>query len=630
MGLVLRIRVVSRILGQALGDDVALQRDSLLVHFLAPALQVVVNPMHGFLLALAGQQLIQNVVPRGFRKLAPIPADDVKTFELLLEVLFVPIHDLQGGVLLLLQQHQAAEDGVDLDLQALVLLVHGGLDLLGRLHRLPVVLRLRVHKHGIRVAVDDFQLQLLLHDGNGSLQRVSAPGGDEGREGLRVEPAVLEAQAAVHGVRRQLQGHLSDLEHLAAPRIALGLDCALHVPPRLNEAPQNLRQDALVQQSVGLVRLRQEFGFAAALRHELLVRPVDSREADVVLLDDRRVQAVEVQKHHEVVVQTDLGLEHEASAVGGLAAARAGAGRRRLRVLGVIEADGVLLLLRPALLREHVLPVRQHELSPVELVAKKHLIALCTLVLEGGVPTVAREVRQLLRQGQDLQGVRQPGHCEGVRESHLDQVCEGAGSVVILGQGLRLHGVHVCDAQVLAHESHEVVGTDLGQQVLRLQSDIADETPSRQAAPHPEASSPGALQVRDTVLWPAQATELLPTVHLQLVHPGGEDIEVEAVGAMPGDDVGVELVDLRQQRVEHRYFGLESLHAVPREHVVGVPGERPRRVESADRRPLAQAVAQVPVRLGRVGVEPGVQSARDGQGLVRLLGAALQGLHADA
>ena len=42
---------------------------------------------------------------------------------------------------------------------------------------------------------------------------------------------------------------------------------------------------------------------------------LDSGEADVVLLDDGRVQAVEVEQQHKLVVQAFLGLQHKAPGI---------------------------------------------------------------------------------------------------------------------------------------------------------------------------------------------------------------------------------------------------------------------------------------------------------------------------
>mmetsp|Transcript_63958 Transcript_63958/g.178946 ORF Transcript_63958/g.178946 Transcript_63958/m.178946 type:complete len:921 (+) Transcript_63958:439-3201(+) len=621
--LVLRVRVVLRGLRQALGDDVALEGHLVVVHLFGLRLQEVVRPMNGLFLALPAENPRKDLVPDALRELAPISPDDVQALELLLEDLVLPIDDLQRGVLLLLEQHQATEHGIDLDLQTLVLLVHRRLDLLGRLHRLPVVLRLGVHEHGVRVAVDDVKLQLLLHDGDRGLEGVATPSGDQSRERLRVEPAVLKAQAAVHGVRGQLQRHLPDLQHLQPPRITLRLDRALHVPPGLDEAAEDLWQDALVEGAVRLVRGGEEVRLAGALGDLRLVRPVDRGEADVVLLDDGGVQAVEIQEHHELVVQAGLWLQDQAAAVGRLPAPRPRGGGRRL--LGVVEACNRLRLSASL---PH-LAVGKHKLPLVELMAQEHLVALRSLVLQRRVPTVAREVGELLRQRQDLQRVRDARHAERLVEGDLGEVAEGSCRLVALGQRLRLHRLQALEAQVLAREGHEVVRPELRQQVLGLELDVADEAPRREAGAHPEAGAAAALEVRHAVLRPAQAAHLLPTLDVLAVQARRQHIQVEAVSAVRGDDVGVELLDLRDQGIEHSGLGGALHDAVLREDLLGVPGEGPR-VDAPHRRPLQHAVAEVPVGLGRVGVEPGVHRARNGHGLVRLLQAALHRLHADA
>ncbi len=52
---------------------------------------------------------------------------------------------------------------------------------------------------------------LRLGDVDGALERLAAHGGDEGGDGPREEAGVGEAQAAVHGVGRQLERLLPHL-----------------------------------------------------------------------------------------------------------------------------------------------------------------------------------------------------------------------------------------------------------------------------------------------------------------------------------------------------------------------------------------------------------------------------------
>mmetsp|Transcript_83678 Transcript_83678/g.249737 ORF Transcript_83678/g.249737 Transcript_83678/m.249737 type:complete len:283 (-) Transcript_83678:2881-3729(-) len=239
MGLVLRIWVVLRILCQTLRDDIALERHPLLVHLLGLFRQVVVHPVHGVLLALL-QHLGEHQLADLFCQPAPVAANNVKAFELPLERLLGPVHDLDCCVLLLLQQHQTGKHGIDLNFQPLVALVNGPLDVLRSLHGLVMIRSLRVDKDGIGVTIDNIQLQLLLHHGDRVLQRLPALGRDERSQRLRVEAAVLKAEAAVHGVGGELQRLLPDLERLQPLRVALRLDGGLDVPAALHKPAQHL------------------------------------------------------------------------------------------------------------------------------------------------------------------------------------------------------------------------------------------------------------------------------------------------------------------------------------------------------------------------------------------------------
>mmetsp|Transcript_12059 Transcript_12059/g.37735 ORF Transcript_12059/g.37735 Transcript_12059/m.37735 type:complete len:433 (+) Transcript_12059:905-2203(+) len=386
--LVLRIRVILRVLCQPLGDHVALHRHFLLVHLAALFREEIVHPLHRLFFALAAKHPPQDLVTNVLGQHAPVPTHDVQALELVRKLPRRPVHDLKRGVLLLLQEHQPAEDCIDLDLQTLVPLVHGPLDLLRGLHSLLVVLRLGVDEDGVRVAVDHVELELLLDDGDGVLQGLPALGRDERGQGLGVEAAVLEAEAAVHGVCGELQRHLPDLQRLLPLRVALRLHRGLDIPSALDEPPEDLRQHPVLEGAIGQVSLREEVGLRGAVAHLGLVWAVHGREADVVLLDDGGVEAVEVQEHHKVVVHAHLWLQDQASAVGCLAAARPRALPLLLLIRIVQARSSSRASLRTALPGKAALAVREHKLVLVELVAQEHLVALGPFVLERGVPEV--------------------------------------------------------------------------------------------------------------------------------------------------------------------------------------------------------------------------------------------------
>mmetsp|Transcript_3404 Transcript_3404/g.8032 ORF Transcript_3404/g.8032 Transcript_3404/m.8032 type:complete len:297 (-) Transcript_3404:2441-3331(-) len=296
MWLILGIRVVLRILGQALRNDVLLHGHLVFVHLFGLVAQKLVHPVNRlFLVGVPVQDAIQDCLTQLLGQFAPVAPHNVQTFELCLKRgLLTPADNLERGILLLLEQHQTGKHSVDLNLKPLVSLVHGALDLFPDLHGLLIVLCLRIHEDGVRVSIHHIQLQLLLHNRDRRLQGLSAFGRDQRCQRLCVEPAVLEAQAAVHGVGGELQRLLPNLQDLQNPRILLGLDGCLDLAPAIHQAPQHLRQDALFRHGVGRVGLRQKLGLVGRFSNLVLVGPIHRGEANVVLLDDGRVQTVEI------------------------------------------------------------------------------------------------------------------------------------------------------------------------------------------------------------------------------------------------------------------------------------------------------------------------------------------------
>lgn len=80
----------------------------------------------------------------------------------------------------------------------------------------------------------------------------------------------------------------------------------------LDQATNDLWQDTSLHDLSGRSRFRP---FALSV---LVTR--DSGPTDVVLLDERRVQAVEIQKKDKVVVEANFRVEHETTSVFGLLA----------------------------------------------------------------------------------------------------------------------------------------------------------------------------------------------------------------------------------------------------------------------------------------------------------------------
>mmetsp|Transcript_108511 Transcript_108511/g.306854 ORF Transcript_108511/g.306854 Transcript_108511/m.306854 type:complete len:299 (-) Transcript_108511:1007-1903(-) len=131
------------------------------------------------------------------------------------------------------------------------------------------------------------------------------------------------------------------------------------------------------------------------------------------------------------------------------------------------------------------------------------------------------------------------------------------------------------------------------------------------------------------LLVPAQPAQLLPQLNPQRPHPRGEHVEVEPVGVVPDNHISVELLDLRKERLDQCHLSVVVLDAIPWEHVLCVARRR-HRIEAPDRGPRAHPVAELHVRVGRVGADIRVQGASDGHRLMWLLRAPLPSLHAEA
>ena len=143
-------------------------------------------------------------------------------------------------------------------------------------------------------------------------------------------------------------------------------------------------------QGARIVSERQQswlWGATAVETHILLSRDRDSRKVDVVLLNDRRVEGVEVHDEDKLVPEAALRLKDEAALE--LVAL---AGRRRrgpVAVLGLGLEDGRLVLAGKL--------VGADVLEPVELVQENILVALSTSAVERPIPGSVRSVSDLAR-----------------------------------------------------------------------------------------------------------------------------------------------------------------------------------------------------------------------------------------
>ena len=112
-------------------------------------------------------------------------------------------------------------------------------------------------------------------------QNFSAPGGDESRDGLGVEPGEGEAETPVHGVGRQLERHLSNVVlHLQVVRQVRVLEQIFDGPSRVDEFTNFCRQDSGFR--IGSRKFRNVFVLPDAVG----LLAADGREADVVFLSE--------------------------------------------------------------------------------------------------------------------------------------------------------------------------------------------------------------------------------------------------------------------------------------------------------------------------------------------------------
>mmetsp|Transcript_74540 Transcript_74540/g.129263 ORF Transcript_74540/g.129263 Transcript_74540/m.129263 type:complete len:219 (-) Transcript_74540:2418-3074(-) len=214
-----------------------------------------------------------------------------------------------------------------------------------------------------------------------------------------MEAAVLEAKASIHRVCCELQGFLPDLQSLKPLGITLTLHHTLDLSSTLHKAPQHPRQNALGLGAIWQVRLGQKLCLASQLSHLLLVWTLHCGEADIVLLNNGRVQTVEIEHHDELVVKSNFRIQHQAPRVSSFSTTcthcrcsvlfpmpfsivQTCTARTSIKLCTTLSGQGTLF-------------IRKHELPPVEFMAQEHFVSFSTLVLQGHVPCVASEICQL-------------------------------------------------------------------------------------------------------------------------------------------------------------------------------------------------------------------------------------------
>ena len=164
--------------------------------------------------------------------------------------------------------------------------------------------------------------------------------------------------------------------------------------------------------------------------------PLYCCEAEVVLLDDGRIQRVEIEEQDDVVVESSLWIEDKTTTV------------LRLLSLSLDWLAFILVVISELNFFQffcvHILLIRTKILFSSELVEKEHLVSLCSGILKRPEPKVASNSRQLLGQRQNIKMLHQ-SECEiGVCLGVLDQLQESDGRQVEIREHVVIEFLPCC------------------------------------------------------------------------------------------------------------------------------------------------------------------------------------------
>ena len=553
------VRIILRALRQLLGDDELVHGDGAGDEVLAALAEGLVDVLHHVLRRTAGEDGVEDVVTLLLGERGPIATDDVETLLLhrgdhAAAAVRRPLH-LERGVLLLLEQEHRLVHPVNLNLQELIALVHLLLHRVTNRHHLLQVVGVGVDHDGIGITVNDVHTEVALREIDGGLQNLATLQGGELGEGLGVKPRSREPEATVHRVRRQLERQLADIQLLAHRGVTLRLDHVLHLATALDELANHLREHRGVGSARsargGLGQLRRRRGRRRIARIRLRTR--HGGEADIVLLDDGRIQRVEIQHKDVLVVQTLLGFEDEAAGVGGSALLLAGFDAALVPALAKIDVVAAAAAAKLALLGGEL--VREEVLAGVELVEQEVLDAPRAGVLQGLGPEVARDVGQLAGERQHREVEEQPHGQPRVvlrRLGQAQQVRRGAE----LARNVRRRHLVTRHLQLVLCQRGEGV-RNLLDEIARREVGVRQQA-TRHARQRPNARAasvvlPAPAEVREPRA--LQATDFRPVRHLVRLQAVQEDVEVETGDVVPDDDVRVQLAQTREEDAEQTALG---------------------------------------------------------------------------